>query len=154
MRIFSSLALAGAVALAALTSVPAAFAGETMVGNIMLMDIWSKKSPAGANVSAGFMAIMNHGKDADRLVKATAEISPNVQIHTMVMDGDVMKMEELKNGLEIPAGQTVMLKPGSFHIMFMDMPGPQPEVGKTFKGTLTFEKAGTVDVVYDVKAPQ
>jgi hypothetical protein len=154
MRVFSSLALAGALAVAALTPVSVAVAGETMVGNMMIMDTWSKKSPMGANVSAGFMTIMNHGKDADRLVKATAEISPNVQIHTMVMDGDVMKMAELKDGLEIPGGQTVVLKPGSFHIMFMDMPGPQPDVGGTFKGTLTFEKAGTVDVVYDVKAPQ
>lgn len=154
MRMFSSLALAGAIAVAALSHSATAFAGETMVGNIMIMDTWSKKSPAGANVSAGFMSIMNHGSEADRLVKATAEISPNVQLHTMVMEGDVMKMQELPEGIEIPAGQTVVLKPGALHIMFMDMPGPQPEVGSTFKGTLTFEKAGTVDVVYDVKAPK
>ena len=105
-----------------------------------------------AQVAGGFLAIVNHGKTDDRLIRATATISDNVQIHEMTMDNGVMKMNELKDGLVIPAGGTVELKPGSFHIMFMDLK-ERPVEGTAFEGTLTFEKAGTVDIVYEVAAP-
>jgi hypothetical protein len=69
----------------------------------------------------------------------------------MSMDGGVMKMRELKDGLEIPAGATVELKPGSYHIMMMNLSHPLA-AGETVKGSLTFEKAGKVDVEFAVQA--
>ncbi len=69
----------------------------------------------------------------------------------MSMDGGVMKMRELKNGLEIPPGATVELKPGSYHIMMMNLSRPLAK-GEKVKGSLTFEKAGKVDVEFTVEA--
>ncbi len=69
----------------------------------------------------------------------------------MSMDGGVMKMRLLPKGLEIKPGQTVELKPGSYHLMFSGLKQPF-EQGKRVKGTLTFEKAGTVEVEYAVEA--
>jgi copper(I)-binding protein len=70
----------------------------------------------------------------------------------MKMDGDVMKMFELPEGISIPAGSTVELKPKSLHLMFMGLAKP-PVEGEHFTATLTFEKAGTVEVQFDVLAP-
>ena len=67
----------------------------------------------------------------------------------MSMDNGVMKMRPLKDGLEIAPGQTVELKPGSLHIMLLDLKQPLKE-GERVKGTLVFEKAGQVDVEYVV----
>jgi periplasmic copper chaperone A len=71
----------------------------------------------------------------------------------MTMEGDVMKMRELPSGLEIPAGGTVELKPGGFHLMFMGVKTPFKE-GDTLKVELKFEKAGQVDVDLPVTAAQ
>ena len=70
----------------------------------------------------------------------------------MKMDGDVMKMIELPQGIVIPAGQTVELKPRSLHLMFLDLT-EQPMPGVSFTGTLVFEKAGTVEIDYEVVPP-
>ena len=69
----------------------------------------------------------------------------------MEMDQGVMRMRELKSGLEIKPGQTVELKPGSFHLMFVDLTRPLQK-GDRIKGTLVFERAGKVDVDYAVEA--
>jgi copper(I)-binding protein len=69
----------------------------------------------------------------------------------MSMDGGVMKMRELTAGLDIPPGATVELKPGSYHIMMMNLSRPLAK-GDTVKGSLTFEKAGKVDVEFSVEA--
>jgi copper(I)-binding protein len=98
------------------------------------------------------MTITNTGKVDDRLVKATAAITATVQLHEMKMEGDVMKMAEIPGGIVIPAGATIELKPKSLHIMFMDLKAPVME-GEEIAGTLTFEKAGTVDIKYEVRAP-
>src|SRR5690606_27587552 len=89
---------------------------------------------------------------ADRLVSASGEIAGLAQIHEMAVDATgVMTMKQLADGLEIPAGGEVARKPGSFHIMFMDLKKPAKQ-GQPFKGTLTFETAGTVEVEYSVDA--
>lgn len=67
-----------------------------------------------------------------------------------VKDG-IMTMRPLPGGLDIPAGGTVTLKPGGYHIMFLDLKTPLKE-GTKVDGTLTFEKAGTVAVQYQVDA--
>ena len=68
----------------------------------------------------------------------------------MRMDGDVMRMKPVEGGLEIRPGATVELKPGGYHLMFMDLKEPLKE-GETIKGTLVFEKAGSVEVEYAVR---
>ena len=149
MRLIKEIAFASALTLAALLQPVDAYAHEIKIGDLTISHPWSRKSPMGADVSAGFMKITNAGAADDKLLSATAEIAPMVQLHDMKMDGDVMKMFEVEGGIPIPAGATVELKPKSLHIMFMQMP-KQPDVNTSFKGTLVFEKAGKVDIEYEV----
>ena len=151
MRLIKEIALATTLTVAALYSISTGYA-ETKVGNITVDAPWARQSPMASNVSAGFVTITNNGTEDDTLIKATAEISTNVQLHNMKMEGDIMKMYEMEGGIVIPAGQTVELKPRSLHIMFMDLKSA-PMEGEEVKGTLTFEKAGTVDIDYEVEAP-
>ncbi len=120
MRLIKEFAFAAALTLGSLISIGSGHAHEIKVGDIVIGHPWSRQSPMHADVAAGFMLITNEGKEDDRLVKATAEISPKVQLHDMKIDGDVMKMVELPEGIPIPAGGEVELKPKSLHIMFMD----------------------------------
>lgn len=145
-------AFATALALAALFGSTAGQAHEIKFGNLVIHHPWSRQAPGAADVAAGFMIITNNGKEDDRLVSCTSENSAGAQIHDMQMVGDVMKMTELTNGLVIPAGGTVKLRPKSLHIMFTGLKQPLVE-GEEFSGTLTFEKAGTVTVDYEVTAP-
>ena len=152
MRLIKEFAFAAALTLASLLSIGSGNAHEIKVGDIVIGHPWSRQSPMHADVVAGFMVITNEGKEDDPLVKAKAEISPKVQFHDMKIEGDVMKMVELPEGIPIPAGGEVELKPKSLHSMFMDMP-KAPKEGEVFKATLTFEKAGTVEVDFEVLAP-
>jgi copper(I)-binding protein len=128
-----------------------AAAHEYKLGSLTIGHPWSRATPKGAKVAAGYMKIINSGTAPDRLIAVSSEISPRVEIHEMSMDGGVMKMREVKGGLEIPAGQTVELKPSSYHLMMMN-PTKQIEKGERVKGSLTFEKAGKVDVEFAVEA--
>jgi copper(I)-binding protein len=125
---------------------------EVKVGNLLITGAWSRQSPMAADVAAGFLTIANQGQEDDRLIKAETTISSMTQLHDMKMEGDVMKMFEIPGGIAIPAGSTVELKPKSLHLMFMGLTKP-PVEGEHFKATLTFEKAGSVEVNFDVKAP-
>lgn len=149
MRLIKEIALATSLTIASLYSIGTGHA-ETKVGDITIDGVWSRQSPMASNVSAGFLTITNNGTEDDTLIKATAEISDNVQLHNMKMEGDVMKMYEMEGGIVIPAGQTVELKPRSLHIMFMGVTA-QPKEGDMIKGTLVFEKAGTAEIEYQVK---
>jgi hypothetical protein len=132
-------------------------AHELKVGSIVIKHPWSWQSPMKAGAAAGFMTIINTGSEDDRLVKATSSITGNVQLHDTVMEGDVMNMVELKEGIPIPAGATVVLKPKSLHVMLEDV-ASLPIAGASFTGTLVFEKAGTIEIDYEVvplgKEPQ
>jgi copper(I)-binding protein len=97
------------------------------------------------------MTLINTGKEPDRLVGGALPTAGKFEIHEMKMEGSVMKMRMLPNGIEIKPGQTVELKPGSYHLMFIGLKAPF-EQGKKVKGTLRFEKAGTVEVEYAVEA--
>ena len=110
-------------------------------------------NPCCGNIGGGgFMTITNKGAEADRLVSIAApEVSDDVQIHEMAVENNVMKMRQLPEGIEIPAGGTVELKSGGLHVMFMKIKHPFKE-GESFKATLTFEKAGPVEVNFKIEA--
>jgi copper(I)-binding protein len=128
-----------------------AFAHGYKLGNLVIGHPWSRATPKGATVAAGYMTLTNNGTTPDRLIAGSSEAAPKFEIHEMSMDGGVMKMRELKNGLEIPPGATVALKPGSYHVMLVGLTHPLAK-GDRVKGTLTFEKAGKVDVEFVVEA--
>lgn len=120
-------------------------------GPIAIQKPWIRATAPGAPVAGGFMVVTNSGKDADTLIGGTFEAAGRVEVHEMAMDGEVMKMRPLVNGLAVPAGGSVELKPGGFHIMFMDLKQPLKE-GTTVKGTLQFKTAGAVPVEYKIES--
>lgn len=125
-------------------------AHEFKVGDLEIVHPWSRETPHGAKVAAGYLVIKNNSQTADRLISATGAIAGKTEIHEMAVDGNgVMTMRPLPTGLEVPAGGEVALEPGSFHIMFMDLKRSAKE-GESFDGTLTFEKAGNLAVEYSV----
>lgn len=127
-------------------------AHEFKVGEIEIAHPWSRETPEGAKVAAGYLVVRNNGAEADRLVAVTGEIAGRTEIHEMAVDDKgVMTMRPLGQGIEIPAGGEVELKPRSYHLMFMELKSA-PKEGESFAGTLTFEKAGTVEVEFSVDA--
>jgi len=142
-----SILLAAAFALMA----SSAFAHEYKAGSIEIKHPWSRATPKGSEVAGGYMKLINTGTTADRLIGGSVPIAGKFEMHEMSMDGGVMKMRPLPNGIEIKPGETVELKPGSYHLMFVGLKAPF-EKGKRVKGTLQFEKAGTVEVEYAVEA--
>lgn len=140
------LPLAAAVALTAMSFVTA-FAEHMAVkaGALEITQAWTRATLPGQPAGGGFLTIENKGNEADRLVSASSPLTPMTQVHEMKMEGEVMKMAELKDGLEIPAGGKVELKPGSYHIMFMGLKD-QVKEGDVVKVKLVFERAGEVEI--------
>ena len=134
----------------ALLAAPA-LAQDYRLGTLEIGRPWTRATPATAQSGGGFLTITNKGTTVDRLIAARSTASDKVEVHEMRMDGNVMRMRELEKGLEIPAGATVMLKPGGYHIMFM---GLKASFAKDTKVpvTLVFEKAGSLDIVLDVES--
>lgn len=100
-------------------------------------------------VGGGFVTIKNTGSTDDVLIAAESPSAGYMELHEMAMEGDVMKMRPLKDGIPVPAGETVELKPGGLHMMFMKVTVPFVE-GAAVNVKLTFAKAGSVDLVLPV----
>lgn len=132
--------------IALLASVSVSQAADYAAGNLRIIQPWARATAPGAQAGGGFLKIDNKGP-ADRLIAAEAKVSNVVELHTMRMEGNVMRMAKLENGIELPAGQSVELKPGGLHVMFIELKAPLKE-GDKFPLRLKFEKAGeiTVDV--------
>jgi copper(I)-binding protein len=130
---------------------PFAAAQSYKLGTLEIDQPWTRATPPTAKAGGGFMTITNRGAAADRLVAVRSGASGKVEIHEMKMDGSVMRMRELDKGLEIPPGATVALKPGGYHIMFMELKAPFAKDAKV-PVTLVFEKAGSIDVELAVQA--
>jgi periplasmic copper chaperone A len=96
-------------------------AAEYKVGSIEVDNPWSRATPKGAATGAGYMTIKNTGTGPDRLIAGTTDVSAGVQFHEMTMNEGVSKMREMKSGIEIKPGETVELKPGSSHVMFVNL---------------------------------
>lgn len=124
-------------------------ASEIAFGDLTLTNIYAFATLPNAPVAGGFLTIENTGAD-DRLVAATSAVAGDTQVHEMAMEGDVMRMRQLEDGLDLPAGTAVELKPGGYHIMFMKLQQPLVE-GDVFDVTLTFENAGDITVPVEVR---
>ncbi len=123
--------------------------GVVHLGDINLSAPFTRATLPNAPVGGGFVSIENIGTIADRLVSASSPAADVVQIHEMAMEGDVMKMRQLTDGLEIPAGETVTLAPGGLHLMFLGLKQAFVE-GQTVPVTLVFEQAGSVELALPV----
>lgn len=117
---------------------------------IAVTDAWARETAPGQVNGGGFAVISNKGVDDDRLVSGTSPVAREVQLHTMNMDGGVMRMRQLTDGIPVPAGQTVVLKPGSLHVMFIGLKRPLKR-GEAVPVTLRFARAGSVKVSFAVQ---
>lgn len=115
--------------------------------SLTLTNAWVRATPPNAKVAGGFVEIRNAGKSADRLISAQSAVAERVEIHEMKMAGEMMQMRQLTEGLAIPAGQSVQLKPGSYHLMLM-APKQAITEGQKVTITLVFEKAGKRTVAF------
>ncbi len=132
------------VALAAALGLAGAAAAQTTV-----KDPWVRGTVATQKASGAFMHITSAG--GGKLVAASSPVAGVVEVHEMAMDGNVMKMRAVP-ALELPAGKSVELKPGGYHVMLMDLK-QQLKPGETVALTLTIEgKDGKRETV-EVKAP-
>ena len=139
-----------ALTLTQISTTPAQ-AADYDIGSIHITQPWARATPKGASSGAAYMTITNNGTTPDRVSCMSSDASAQCQIHTMTMENGVMKMRPVEGGLEIKPGETVMLKPSSFHIMLMNLKQPLQQ-GKMVKATLKFENAGTIDVEYPIAA--
>lgn len=126
-----------------------AHAHGSKVGAITIGHPYARATVAGQPTGGGFLTLENAGAD-DRLLKVSADVSGSVELHSMQMDGDVMRMREV-DAIALPSGKAVVLKPGGLHIMFIGLKAPLKQ-GDHFPLKLTFEKAGEVSVQVNVEA--
>ncbi len=106
----------------------------------------------GQPVGGGYVTIHNGGKSDDKLTSVTSSQAGKVELHQMKMEGEIMKMSEVRGGVVIPAGATVTLSPGGMHMMFKQVKTPFKQ-GGTVPVMLMFEKAGMVDITLPIAAP-
>lgn len=144
---FTRVALIG---MAILAGTAFANAADTEIGDLQIVAPAIRATLPNQPVAGGFLTITNTGTEADRLVGGSADFADDVQVHEMGVENDVMKMRQMAEGLEIPAGGSVELKPGGYHLMFMKINEPMKD-GEIRKVKLMFEKAGSVDIEFDVR---
>ncbi|WP_246164080.1 copper chaperone PCu(A)C [Blastochloris sulfoviridis] len=124
---------------------------ELKLGALVIAEPWARATPPAAKVGGGYLRITNTGTEPDRLVGMSAPVAGRGEIHEMAVVDGVMRMRELEDGIAIAPGQTVELKPGGLHVMFMDIQEPLKE-GATIPVTLRFAKAGTIEVPFQVRS--
>jgi copper(I)-binding protein len=147
MRFLSKLTLMAIMIVVA----PTVFAQGGGTSTIAVEQPWARATPTGARTGAVYMTLANKANTADRLTGASSDVAAKVQIHEMTVVNGIMQMRQLPNGLAIPAGGSVTLKPGSYHVMLIGLKKPLI-AGQTLPLTLTFAKAGNISVTVPVKA--
>ena len=125
-------------------------AQEIKVGSIKVDHAYIRATVPGQQVAGGFMKIENKGNGTDQLVSASSPVASEVQLHEMAMEGNVMKMRQVKD-IAVPAGGSVELKPGGLHLMLMNIKAPLA-AGESVPVKLKFAKAGEVEVKMPVNA--
>ena len=142
----TSLTIAALACLAATASVAHGY----KTGSLSIKHPWSRETSAGQSVGGGFMVVTNTSAKPDKLLSATTTIAKEVQLHTMSMDGGIMRMRQVSGGIDVPAKGTLELKPGGYHLMFMGLKRPLKK-DERFPVTLKFQNAGTLKVLFAVQ---
>jgi copper(I)-binding protein len=138
------------LAFAVLTVAAAAQANDYKAGELTIAQPYARATVPNQPSGAAYMTIDNTGKNADKLIGASSPVAKSVQIHTMSMDGNVMKMREVSD-IELKPSTKTELKPGhGYHLMLIGLKQPL-KAGEKFPVTLNFEKAGKVDVSVSVE---
>jgi copper(I)-binding protein len=118
-------------------------------GDIQVRHPWSRATAPGAKVAVGYLELRNNGRQPDRLVSASTPVAQRVEMHVTERDGEVMKMRQVKD-IALPARERYELRPGGAHLMLVDIVRPLKK-GERFPVTLRFEKAGELEVQFEVQ---
>ncbi|GIK96481.1 MAG: hypothetical protein BroJett029_06900 [Alphaproteobacteria bacterium] len=125
-----------------------ASAHDYKLGDLTIDHPWARASAGHAKTGAAYFAVVNGGAEADRLVGASSPVG-RAELHTHISEDGIMKMRPV-DAVDLPAGERAVLEPGGLHVMLMDLAKPLVE-GESFPLTLTFEKAGDIDVEVKVE---
>ena len=140
-----------AITSALLAAAPLSQAHEYKLGELEIGHPYARATVPGQPAAGAYLSIENKGSAPDRLVGVSSPVAKSGEIHTMAMEGNVMKMRELEGGLEVKPGQKIAMQPGNgYHIMLMGLSKPL-QAGEKVPATLIFEKAGKVDVTFNVE---
>ncbi|HWK47554.1 MAG TPA: copper chaperone PCu(A)C [Stellaceae bacterium] len=116
-----------------------------MSPTVAVDQVWSRATPKSASTAAIYMTLTNKGPADDRLIAAATPVAGSAGLHEMTVDANnVMKMRQI-DGIEVKTGGSTTLKPGGLHVMLEGLKAPL-QAGQSFPVTLTFEKAGTIQV--------
>lgn len=135
--------------LAALAAAPAAAHGYG-AGDVRVRHPWTRPTPPGATVAAGYLEIRNSGRTPDRLTGASSSAAAAVEMHVMTREGDVVRMREVRN-IEVPGRQRFVLDPKGSHLMLVGLKKPLAK-GERVPLVLRFERAGEISVELEVQA--
>lgn len=134
----------------AFTAFLLSLSGHLYAQNVDVKDAWVRTSVQGQKATGAFMKIT--AKEGGTLVGVASPVAGVAEVHEMKMDGDVMRMRALPNGLALPAGKTVALTPGGYHVMLMDLKATLPK-DSTIPLTLTFKNAKGEQSQVELKVP-
>ena len=116
-------------------------AQPVLASEIMFGSLQFRATVGSMSSSAAYVSVMNHGKMADRLLGATSNLARKTELHLMEMDNGVMRMRPIEGGIDLPAGKTIHLAPGGYHVMLIGLNAPLT-AGSIFEITLVFQNAG------------
>lgn len=126
-------------------------ADDYTLGDLRIEHPWTRATPAAGAVGGGYLTIQNGGATPDRLLRVESPAAGTAELHTMSMEGGVMRMRPVE-AIPIPAGGEVKLQPGGLHVMFLDT-RQRFERGQRIPARLAFERAGAIDIEFIVEAP-
>lgn len=151
MRLLPRLALIAALAVAPIVAPSLNVrAHDYTAGALKIDHPWARATPGAITTGAVYLSVTATGDTPDRLIAASTPRAAKAELHTQIMDGDVMKMRAL-SAIEINPGEPAVLKPGSLHIMLVGLTAPLRQKDR-FPLTLTFEKAGKIEVEVAVES--
>lgn len=155
MQVFHFPIIACAAVLSALSfALPLAghaAAADYHIGSLQITQPWARATPKGSDNGAAYMTVTNTGKAPETLSCVSSDASAKCQIHEMTMDNGVMKMREVEGGLSVKPGETVTFKPGSYHVMLVDLKAPLVQ-GKTVEATFKADPGATAKVEFPIAA--
>ncbi len=131
---------------------PPARAQEVKVGDLVILQPWSRAAPRGAETASSYLTIENKGTTADRLVGGSTDVAEKLQIEQISAIGGAMTVNPVDGGLGISPGEKVVLAPGGYRLALLKLKSPLKK-GTKVPMTLQFEKAGQVTVPFDVLGP-
>ena len=133
-----------------ITLIAALASASAFAQTVDVKDAWARASVPGQKATGAFMKIT--AKEGSKLVAASSPAAGVTEVHEMKMDGDIMKMRAVAGGLDLPAGKTIELKPGGYHVMLMDLKAALPK-DSTVALTLVFKDAKGVESKMELKVP-